>query len=210
MMHIQSFVFNPFRENTFVIYEGKESIVIDPGCQTRKEQAELENFLVENKLSVSFVLNTHLHVDHIYGNQMLSEKFSAKVFAHARDDIERKEPLTRKRQYWPFSDTRAHISEWISESSELSFSDSKIQILETPGHSAGSLSFYFPKEKIVFVGDVLERGALGSLEYIYSDERAMRHSAEKLLTLPGEVRLFFGHGESCTVEEERNFLQGIL
>ncbi len=225
MLTVQTFVFNPFLENTYVVFsENRCAIVIDPGCQTRKEQALLETFLRDLKLDVRFVLNTHLHVDHIYGNEMLSEKFGALIYASAADCIARPEPVTRRRQYWPFSDTEPTITQYITAKNQsviteqiatFLFSDltttyhleneySRLfQILKTPGHSEGGLSFYFPTANSIFVGDVLENGNWGSLQYIYSDFEKMKCSVQKLFALPPETIIYFGHGESCTIEKEQ-------
>ena len=75
-MKIKRFVFNPFQENTFVLYdESKECVIIDPGCYEKEEQVKLENFISKNRLKPVALLNTHCHIDHILGNQFVADKW---------------------------------------------------------------------------------------------------------------------------------------
>ena len=86
-MKIKRFVFNPFQENTFVLYdESKECVIIDPGCYEKVEEEELENFISENGLKPVALLNTHCHIDHILGNQFVAEKWVVELQMH-KDDL---------------------------------------------------------------------------------------------------------------------------
>ena len=207
-MQIKTFTFNPFLENTYVLWtDSKKCIIIDPGSQTRREKQELLDFLSENQLSVLFVFNTHLHIDHIYGNDLLSEKYNAISVASEADQITRNPGIPKKREYFPFSDTEVHISKYTKEGDVFSLDEKEIHVLETPGHSDGSLSFYIPQAKSVFVGDVLEYGNFGSLKYKYASAEKMKHSVEKLFTLPDDTMIYFGHGKPCLLIEEKELLQ---
>ena len=205
---IHRFVFNPFLENTYVVDMGnKEAVVIDPGCQTRREKQELENFLRENQLNVRYCLNTHLHVDHIYGNELLKENFGALSVASIKDQIPRE--ITEKpirRRYWPFADIEPQIDRYVKDGDRLVVGENEIHILETPGHSPGSLSYYIPKLKMVFVGDLLEKSKLGTLEYIYSDKEQMKQSVKKILELPQETLIYYGHGNFSSIKQEKRDL----
>ena len=92
--------------------------------------------------------------------------------------------------------------EFIS-SSELEIGNCKLQIIHTPGHTPGSVSYYFPDEKIIFTGDTLFRGAVGRTDFSYGDKKALRESLQKLFTLPDEVEVYPGHGESTFIQEEK-------
>ena len=205
---IHRFVFNPFLENTYVVDMGnKEAVVIDPGCQTRREKQELENFLRENQLNVRYCLNTHLHVDHIYGNELLKENFGALSVASIKDQIPREiseKPI--RRRYWPFADTEPKVDVYVNDGEQLKVGNHEILILETPGHSPGSLSFYIPALEAVFVGDLLEKSSRGTLQYIYSSAEQMEQSIKKILELPLKTAIYYGHGDFSSIKAERSGL----
>lgn len=205
---IHRFVFNPFLENTYVVNMGNgEAIVVDPGCQTRREKQELENFLRENQLNVRYCLNTHLHVDHIYGNELLKENFGALSVASIKDQIPRE--ITEKpirRRYWPFADTEPKVDVYVNDGDRLVVGENEIHILETPGHSPGSLSFYIPALEAVFVGDLLEKSSRGTLQYIYSSAEQMEQSIKKILELPLKTAIYYGHGDFSSIKTERSDL----
>lgn len=205
---IHRFVFNPFLENTYVVDMGNgEAIVVDPGCQTRREKQELENFLRENQLNVRYCLNTHLHVDHIYGNELLKENFGALSVASIKDQIPRE--ITEKpirRRYWPFADTEPKVDVYVNDGEQLKVGNHEILILETPGHSPGSLSFYIPALEAVFVGDLLEKSSRGTLQYIYSSAEQMEQSIKKILELPLKTAIYYGHGDFSSIKAERSDL----
>lgn len=205
---IHRFVFNPFLENTYVVNMGNgEAIVVDPGCQTRREKQELENFLRENQLNVRYCLNTHLHVDHIYGNELLKENFGALSVASIKDQIPREiteRPI--RRRYWPFADTEPKVDVYVNDGEQLKVGNHEILILETPGHSPGSLSFYIPALEAVFVGDLLEKSSRGTLQYIYSSAEQMEQSIKKILELPLKTAIYYGHGDFSSIKAERSDL----
>lgn len=205
---IHRFVFNPFLENTYVVNMGNgEAIVVDPGCQTRREKQELENFLRENQLNVRYCLNTHLHVDHIYGNELLKETFGALSVASIKDQIPREiteRPI--RRRYWPFADTEPKVDVYVNDGEQLKVGNHEILILETPGHSPGSLSFYIPALEAVFVGDLLEKSSRGTLQYIYSSAEQMEQSIKKILELPLKTAIYYGHGDFSSIKAERSDL----
>ena len=205
---IHRFVFNPFLENTYVVNMGNgEAIVVDPGCQTRREKQELENFLRENQLNVRYCLNTHLHVDHIYGDEVLKENFGALSVASIKDQIPRE--ITEKpirRRYWPFADTEPKVDVYVNDGDRLVVGENEIHILETPGHSPGSLSFYIPALEAVFVGDLLEKSSRGTLQYIYSSAEQMEQSIKKILELPLKTAIYYGHGDFSSIKTERSDL----
>lgn len=205
---IHRFVFNPFLENTYVVNMGNgEAIVVDPGCQTRREKQELENFLRENQLNVRYCLNTHLHVDHIYGDELLKENFGALSVASIKDQIPRE--ITEKpirRRYWPFADTEPKVDVYVNDGDRLVVGENEIHILETPGHSPGSLSFYIPALEAVFVGDLLEKSSRGTLQYIYSSAEQMEQSIKKILELPLKTAIYYGHGDFSSIKTERGDL----
>lgn len=215
-MKVQKFVFNPYVENSYILYqEGSgEAVAIDPGSYSSTERKTLTTFLDEAGLSVKIILNTHLHGDHIYGNECLEKKYGCPSNACKLDQIPR-EPLApgekpKRRAYWPFLDAEPVISNYIAEGDKFDVAGLKIETLATPGHSPGSVSFYLPEEKAVFVGDVLEEGGPGSLKFLYSSEADLRKSIAKLLELPAETTVYFGHGDPAKLGEISQGLRTFL
>ena len=85
-MNIKSFTFNPFQENTYVVYdESKECIIIDPGCYTTQEQEDLKRFIEEKALAPVKLINTHCHIDHVLGNKFASEQWDIQLHMHKED-----------------------------------------------------------------------------------------------------------------------------
>lgn len=206
-MKVQKFVFNPYIENSYIVFnEGSnEAIAIDPGCYSSSEKKTLGAFLDEAGLSVKIILNTHLHSDHVFGNEFLEKRFGCESNACKLDQIPRA-PLApgerpKRRAYWPYLDAEPVISHYISDGDTFDVAGFKVETIATPGHSPGSVSFYFPHEQALFVGDVLEEGKPGSLEFIHANEADLRHSIARLLELPPETTVYFGHGEPEKLSE---------
>lgn len=83
MIQIKAFTFNAFSENTYVVFdENKETIIFDPGCYTINERKMLKKFIDDNKLIVKRLINTHCHLDHIFGNTFISETYNVELECH--------------------------------------------------------------------------------------------------------------------------------
>src|SRR4030042_1458609 len=87
MLNVQKFIFNPFAENTFVVWDEKtkDTVVIDPGCSSDNEEIELDDYFSKNSLSFKYLVNTHGHLDHIFGNAYLKEKYNPVFLAPEKD-----------------------------------------------------------------------------------------------------------------------------
>ena len=157
-MKIEKFIFNPFHENTYLVYDEvtKDAVVIDCGCYTQKEKNTLLSFINQHQLTIKYVLNTHLHIDHIFGNKFLFSQFGIEPQAH-KGDIELLERMQEQALAFGLSlkEKEQPIGNFIDEKNSLTIGESSIQFIHVPGHSLGSLCIYFPKEKWLFSGDVL-------------------------------------------------------
>ena len=87
MIKLHKFTFNPFQENTYLVWdeETKESMIVDPGCSNELEEKEIVAFLTDNSLNVKYLINTHCHIDHVLGNKFIKEKYSCKFYAPELD-----------------------------------------------------------------------------------------------------------------------------
>lgn len=209
-MKIEKFIFNPFHENTYLVYDEvtKDAVVIDCGCYTQKEKNTLLSFINQHQLTIKYVLNTHLHIDHIFGNKFLFTQFGIEPQAH-KGDIELLERMQEQALAFGLSlkEKEQPIGNFIDEKNSLTIGESSIQFIHVPGHSLGSLCIYFPKEKWLFSGDVLFLRCIGRTDLPGGNYAQLIDGIHnKLLVLPKETRVFAGHGFETTIgyEQENN------
>ncbi len=205
MISIQSFVFNPFSENTYVVFdETREAVVIDPGCYERSEQMELDDFIKVKNLEVKFLLNTHCHIDHVLGNYHVKEKYKVPFIIHA---IEEK-VLHAVKSYAPnygFAQYMEALPDrFIEEGDTFSFGNTQWKILFLPGHAPGHIGFYDESAKVIFSGDVLFDGSIGRTDLPGGKFETLIESIhQKLFTLPNDVAVYSGHGPTTTIGKEK-------
>ena len=162
MITIQSFTFNPIQENTYVLYdETKQAVIIDPGCYDERERAALAAFIELNGLTPVRLLNTHCHLDHIFGNAFASKKYSLLPEFHKAEQPIFEAFAATCNLYGMNCDPSPEAGKYIAEGDVISFGNSRLEIFFTPGHSPGSISFYNRDEKFVIAGDVLFFGSIG-------------------------------------------------
>jgi glyoxylase-like metal-dependent hydrolase (beta-lactamase superfamily II) len=205
-MKIETFVFNPFQENTFVVSdETGECIIIDPGCYFEEEQSRLTGYIGNNKLKPKYVVHTHGHIDHAIGANFLKKEYGIKALMH-KGDLE----LLRRNSEFGRSigieiDQPSDPEIYVEEHDVIEFGDTTFKVLHAPGHSPGSIVLHNPDEKLIFAGDVLFRRGIGRTDLMGGDHYTLIESIEqKLLTLDPETKVYSGHGEPTTVGEEKN------
>lgn len=208
MLQIKTFVFNPFSENTYVVFdETKDCVIIDPGCCTPKEDEQLFRFVDENELNVSMVINTHGHIDHVAGNASVVQRYKAKVAAGvgARPDFVKVQFQAR---FFGFPlDKPVSLPDFeLPEDEIIKVGNSTLEVMTTPGHAKGSISLYAELEGLVFTGDALFCRSIGRTDLPGGDYAELcRSIKEKLFRLPDDTTVFCGHGETTTIGEERDF-----
>lgn len=205
MAQVHFFAFSPFSENTYIIYdETKECIIIDPGCYTEPERQQLQNFIKERGLKPVRLINTHSHIDHILGNWFVAEEYKLELEMH-RDE---QAGLVAAPQYGQMYGIQMQPSPqatiFLTEADKITFGNTTLDILLTPGHSIASLSFYCKEGNFVIGGDVLFKGSIGRTDLPNGDFNTLINSIKtKLFKLPDDVRVFPGHGDSTTIGEEK-------
>ncbi len=204
-MQIKCLVFNPFQENTYVVYdETGDCVIIDPGCYERDEQHELVDFIETNGLTVKLLLNTHCHIDHVLGNHFVKEKFGVKLLLESRDEPVLKAVKAYAPNYGFQRYTEAHADGFISESDILSFGQQQLEVIFVPGHSPGHVAFFNKKEKVLLGGDVLFQNSIGRTDLPGGNFDVLINSIhQKLFTLPDDVTVYPGHGEPTTIGYEK-------
>lgn len=212
MLTVKRFIFNPVQENTYVVYNGKDACcIIDPGCYFPEEKEALAVWLREHNLVPNLLLNTHCHLDHVFGNKWAAEKYGLQL------QIGEKEQWTfdygpKSGDAWgmPFENYAGELV-YLAEGDILSVGGEKeneLEILFTPGHSIGHIAFYNRKQGFLISGDVLFRNGIGRTDIPGGDtETLLRSIREKLYTLPNETIVYPGHGEPTTIGYEKEFNQ---
>jgi len=206
MVKIKKFIFNPFQENTFLLYdETNECVVIDAGCNDQNEQLELLTFIEENGLKLKLLLNTHCHIDHIMGNAFIVEKYKVPTIAH-KDDLPLLERSNDMAIAFGFNIQKPPMPTiYVNHGEEIEFGNTKLKVLHVPGHSPGSIAFYCENDGFVIVGDVLFAGSIGRADLPGGDYGTLiRSITNNLFTLPENVVVYPGHGEATTIEHEKN------
>jgi hydroxyacylglutathione hydrolase len=205
MLEIRQFTFNPVQENTYVIFnESGACAIIDPGCYFDYEYKELTDFIHLNRLSPKCLLNTHCHLDHVFGNAHISATYHLTLQIHKLEEIVlRFAPDYGKQWGLPFDNYEGELI-FIEEGDEIRIGDDVLKILLTPGHSPGSISFYNEKGKFVIAGDVLFRQSIGRTDLPLGDHETLLSSIRhKLFTLPDDVTVYPGHGPETTIGYEK-------
>jgi hydroxyacylglutathione hydrolase len=205
MLTVKSFEFSPIQENTYILYnEFNDCIIIDPGCYYDAEKDQLVAFLTENKLKPSMLINTHCHLDHIFGNKFIAEKYNLTLQMHENEKPVLAFASTSGLMYnLPFDNYEGDFI-YLNEGDTLKLGDDELQILLTPGHSPGSLSFYSPKNNFVIGGDVLFKNSIGRSDLPGGNhEQLIKSIKEKLLVLPTDTIVYSGHGPATTIGEEK-------
>lgn len=206
MLQIQSFCFNPFNQNTYVLYEENNlAVIIDPGNSNAQENLILENFILEKKLKIQRLLLTHAHIDHILGNKFIFDKYGLLPEMH-KDDLFFLDRMIETANIYGIScDTSPLPQSFITEGEVIYLGNHSLQCFYTPGHSPGSISFYNAAYKILISGDVLFQNSIGRSDLPFgSHETLLKSIHEKLLILDDTTIVYSGHGSSTTIGHERN------
>lgn len=207
MLTVKSFTFFPefFGENTYVLSdETAACVVIDPGCHHRHERDELISYIESNGLRVEKVLNTHCHIDHILGNAMLVKRYNVPLVAHKDDLYNLTGAEAFARMYNLSIDPSPQPDEFIVEGDTVRFGTTELEVLFTPGHSRGHVSFFHRESKQVFSGDVLFRDSVGRVDLPGGSAAVLIDSIlSKLFPLGDDVKVYAGHMEPTTIGRER-------
>jgi len=205
-MNIKIFTFNPFQENTYVLFdETNEAIIIDAGCLFAEEKQELKQFFETNSLKLKRVLNTHLHLDHQFGNKFLFEAFGIAPEAHKEDEflIEYFPVQARTYGFENAGEAQA-LRSYLGDNEKIKFGNSELSAIHVPGHSPGSLVYCSEKDGVLFTGDVLFLESIGRTDLAGGNHDLLLKSIrEKLFSLPDSTVVYPGHGNSTTIGHEK-------
>ena len=205
MIQIKKFTFNPVQENTFVVYdETKECAIIDAGCYFDYEREELDRFIEDKQLKPVRLINTHCHFDHIMGITYCRARYKLQLETPADEAILVEHAVDSGDRFGiPMEPVDAPDS-FFKEGDRLTFGNSYLEVIESPGHSPGGVVFYNPEQKILIAGDVLFYGSIGRTDLPGgSFEQLTNNIKTKLLTLPDETIVYCGHGPETSIGFEK-------
>jgi hydroxyacylglutathione hydrolase len=207
MLHIQLFTFSPIQENTYILYNDQGlCAIVDPGCYFQEEEEELAHFIEQKKLQPTLLLNTHGHLDHIFGDKFVAETYNLKPHLHPIEKQVFDYAAVSSLMYnLPFDIYTGGFID-LQEGDTIKLGEDALQVLFTPGHSPGSVSFYSEADGFVLGGDVLFQRSIGRTDLPGGDfDTLIRSIREKLWVLPDNVRVFSGHGPATTIGEEKQY-----
>lgn len=203
-MNIHKFIFSPIEENTYVIADDSgDCAIIDCGCYDKSENEELVSFITDNKLNPVLLLNTHCHLDHIFGNKFILERYNLRTHCHEMEEKNRKNSQQHALIFGLSMEVPPAPGKFINDNEVITFGSTKLVALHVPGHAPGSLAFYNEKDGCVFTGDALFAGSIGRTDLPGGDFETLTNSIKnKLFTLPGSTVVYAGHGGETTIERE--------
>ena len=209
MLQFEQFVFNPFAENTYVVYdeESKACVIIDPGCSSAGEENELFGFIDSHRLKPILAINTHGHIDHIIGNAAVKKRYGIEVAAHpnVKSDFQRSQQQAQMFGM-PFDSDSELPDRDLEDGETIKVGESTLEVISTPGHAIGSISLYAEIEGWVFTGDALFCRSIGRTDLPGGNYEQLRTSIiERLFHLPDDTEVYSGHGESTTIFDERRY-----
>lgn len=205
MLTIKQFTFSPVQENTYILFnEEKECIIIDPGCYSSQERNQLKDYVVEHGLQPKYLLNTHCHLDHIFGNRFVATTYGLVLHIHPNEEkVLSIGPTFGDMWGLPFQNYEGDLL-FLKEGDTIQIGNDLLEILEAPGHSPGSICFYNKKQQFIIGGDVLFNGSIGRTDLPMGDFDTLINSIRtKLWPLPDEVVVYSGHGPTTTIGKEK-------
>lgn len=207
MLSIKKFVFSPFAENTYLIFNEKnDAVIIDPGCFSKEEEEILNHYITSKELNIRRLLNTHAHIDHVFGNHFVATKYKVDVEMHEKDLITLKQ-MPAAAEIWGIKGYKEspQPKHFLNEGEQIKIGDDSLDIVFVPGHSPGHIAFISHSHRFVIGGDVLFQGSIGRVDLPGGSlDVLMRSIQNKFLTLADDYVVYSGHGNETTIGQERN------
>ena len=207
MLDIKKFEVNALRENCYVVSdETKECVLIDCGAYDLEEFQDIANYIKENELKPVRLLATHGHIDHNFGNDYVLKEYGLKVEVHEKD--KKLMESMRDQAQMIFGMTlninvpQATVGHYFTEEDTISFGNHQFTIIETPGHSMGSVFFYCEAEKVAFSGDTLFRGSIGRTDFMGGSMFQIIQSLRMVCQMDDDIKVYPGHGDETSIGYE--------
>jgi hydroxyacylglutathione hydrolase len=203
---LQTFTFSPFAENTYVVFDEKtrEAAIIDPGCYHQYEKEELAQFIENEGLTPLFIINTHAHLDHVFGCAFVKRKYKIPFYLHELDMPVFNDVENRCRTWGIPGYDPTTVDKHIKEGDIFKIGSIELSVIHVPGHAPGHVAFVNHTEKYIIGGDVLFSGSVGRTDFPLCSHKALINSIKtKFYTLPDEFVVYAGHNEPTTIGKEK-------
>ena len=195
---IMKLVVGELQENCFILFdENKDAFVVDPGGSSENIIEAID----KNELNIKYILLTHGHFDHVGAVAALVKKYKAPVYMSKDDRAFLESPKEVRASAFGMQIEAADVDVFVKEGDEISFSEGTIKVIETPGHTLGSVCYLF--ENYLFAGDTLFNGSIGRTDFPESDHSLMIESLKKLKKLDDEIYVLSGHGPESQISYEK-------
>lgn len=205
MLSVKALIFNPLQENTYLVYNEKNNCcIIDPGCYFPEEKEELKRIIENAGLKPVLLVNTHCHLDHVFGNRFVHDAWGLPLHIHEKEKpVLDFAPQSGLEWQMPFDHYKGPLH-WLREGERLQIDADSMEILFTPGHSPGSVSFYCEPGGFIIGGDVLFDGSIGRTDLPGGNFDVLINSIQtKFFTLPDDTKVYSGHGPMTTIGFEK-------
>lgn len=203
-MKIYHFTVGPFAENTYLLTQGDEALLIDPGFEDQQEYETVKSKIYSEEVNLKGILLTHAHIDHVLGLSKALEDFDVPVYLSDKDRYLWKNFPSQAKMFGLQGFNFSFDPEPLKAQTEWSIGNFTFDVLFTPGHSPDHVSLYSKNDQVLIAGDVLFREGIGRTDlYKGSFEVLERSIQEKIYTLPDETIVYPGHGPETTVKHEK-------
>jgi hydroxyacylglutathione hydrolase len=203
MLNVHCLPLGPVQANCYIVMkESKESLIVDPGGEGERLIRKISSIGTKPKA----IMLTHAHFDHIEAVDVIRKQYGIPVWIHEREANWLTDPmLNGSKKYIDLPDIMVKKADHLfRKEGEMEIEGFNFNLLHTPGHSPGSVSFHFAKDKIAIVGDTLFQGGIGRTDLVQGDhDRLMSSITTKLLTLSDDTIIYPGHGPWTTPIDER-------
>lgn len=208
-MKIETFVFNPFQENTYVVADETTGMcaIVDPGMCNVAEMQRLDRYITSNGLTVQHILLTHFHVDHVLGSAQCCRKYGVGLSGSVSEQRHMPDAAWQASAFGiEMNEAPAPITHNLSEGDRFMIGSLEVEVIDCPGHSFAGLCFYIASEGVLMSGDVLFCGSVGRSDFGAfmgcNGPQLADNISRKLLTLPPSTLVYPGHGSTTTIGYE--------
>ena len=204
MLTVKVFCFNPFQENTYILYnEQKQAVVIDPGCHTAAEQQTVVGFIAQNGLTPVRLINTHCHIDHVLGNNFIAKTYNLGLEIHELETENLEKAVPYGEMFGLVVAPQPTPTSYLTAHDTIVLGADELQVIFTPGHSAGSVSLYCAAQNFVISGDVLFFESIGRTDLPGGSFVVLKESiTQKMYSLPPQTKVYSGHGNPTSIGYE--------
>ena len=191
-------VVGELQENCFILFdENKDAFIVDPGASSENIIETIE----KNDLNIKYILLTHGHFDHVGAVAALKKRFKAPIYLHKNDRKFLENPKEVRESAFGLQIEAANADVFVNDGDEIPFSDDKIKVIASPGHTIGSVCYLF--KNYLFAGDTLFNGSIGRTDFSESDNSLMMESLKKLKELDDDIYVLSGHGPESQMSYEK-------